>query len=248
MVTATLHTGNGLRAMLDLYEAYEQVVSETRNPDVEPFFDQYRGLFEQLNRIATSTGELIEGSLFNDDSVSELPLEPVTHLRYRRRNFAKFVATGRNLLEVGFNVGHSALLSLIVNPSLVYTGIDIGKCRYTHLCYDFLKRKFGSRVQLYIGDSRDILPRTSSGKFDRFHIDGGHSPEVSHSDLASTMKIADINSLILFDDAAADYVVSLISFYILTGHLRIERLPGSWEHGTHRVLSDQALLRVCKTL
>src|SRR5215813_10103136 len=234
--------------MLDLYEAYEKVVSETRNPDIEPFFGEYRGAFEQLNRIAASTGELIEGSLFNDDAVSELPLQPAPHLRYRRRNFAKFIATGRNLLEVGFNAGHSALLSLIVNPSLVYTGIDIGNFRYTHLCYQFLKQKFGSRVQLYIGDSRDILPRTCSGTFDRFHIDGGHSPEVSHSDLASTIKVADINSLILFDDAAADYVVSLISFYILTGHLSLERLPGSWEHGTPGVLSDQALLRVCKKL
>jgi len=234
--------------VLDLFHAYEQVVSETRDLEHEPFFTQYHDAYRELNRIAMSTGELVEGSLFNDNAVSELPDVPVPHLRYRRRNFAKYMSTGRNLLEVGFNAGHSALLALTVNPSLIYTGIDIGKHRYTRLCYDFLKKELGSRIHLYIGDSRNMLPRTESGKFDRFHIDGGHTPEVGHADLASVMKGAPINSIILFDDAAADHVVSLISFYVLTGYLSKEPLPAFWELGVRGEASDQALLRVCKKL
>jgi len=232
--------------MLDLYDAYENMVAETRDPNVEPFFTKYSDSFRELNRLATSTDELVEGSLFNDHLVRHLPPEPVPHLRYRRRNFAKFISTGRDFLEVGFNAGHSALLALTVNPSLVYTGIDIGKYEYTSRCYGFLKKEFGSRVNLHIGDSRDLLPRIAAGEFDRFHIDGGHSPEVSHSDLANTIKLAEINSLILFDDATADHILSVINFYVLTGHLRHERLSGFWEYGESSM--DQALLRVCKKL
>jgi hypothetical protein len=234
--------------MLDLYQAFSRVIQETRDLDVEPFFAEYCDTLEELNRIAVSTDEQIEGSLFNAHLVRELPLAPMAVYRYKRRNYVKYVASGRRLLEIGFNAGHSALLALIGNPYLTYTGVDIGKYRYTRLCYEFLKQKFGSRIEVFIGDSREILPRVESGIYDLLHIDGGHSAAVSHADLATLIKVADINSHILIDDASADYIVPVISFYILTGHLSSEQLPGFWEYIRPGVMPDQVLLRVCKKL
>jgi hypothetical protein len=234
--------------MLDLYQAYSRVIEQTVNPETEPFFEEYRNILEELHRVAMSTGEEIEGSLFNAHMVREMPLTPLEVYRYKRRNYVKYVASGSRLLEVGFNAGHSALLALTANPYLTYTGVDIGKYRYTHLCYEFLKKKFGSRINVFMGDSRELLPRVESGSFDLIHIDGGHSAAVSHADLASLIKIASINSHILFDDASADYIIPVVSFYILTGHLSSEQLPGFWEHIRAGVMPDQVLLRVCKNL
>jgi hypothetical protein len=234
--------------MLEIYDAFSRVIEQTKNPDIEPFFEEYVDILEELNRLAMSTGEEIEGSLFNAHLVRELSLTPIAVFRYKRRNYAKYVASGRRLLEVGFNAGHSALLALVANPHLTYTGIDIGKYKYTKICYEFLKKKFGDRINMFIGDSREMLPRVASGAYDLIHIDGGHSAVVSHSDLANLIKIAGINSHILFDDASADYIIPVVSFYILTGHLSSEQLPGFWENVRAGVMPDQVLLRVCKNL
>jgi hypothetical protein len=228
--------------MFDLYTQYARMITEIADKDKEPFYQEYCHYLIALNRIVMGTDEVIEGSLFYDHLIHNLDDVPDPAYRYKRRNFVRYVCTGRRLLEVGFNAGHSALLALTVNKYLTYHAIDIDKYRYTTLAYQYLQDIFGDRIQMLSGDSRDILPMVSRGSFDLMHIDGGHSATVSHADLASMIKIADINSVILFDDSNADYIEPFINFYITAGYLSPEDLMGTWEHKT------QVLLRVNKRL
>jgi len=229
--------------LIDIYSQYNRLLPELSKGDVEPLLADYQENLIKLNRIVESTGEKIEGSLFNAHEVTELGDVPFPPFRSKRINFIKYVCTGRTLLEVGFNAGHSALLALSVNKYLRYTGIDIGKYRYTHLSYEYLKSVFGDRIDMHFGDSRELMPPLRSGAYDLIHIDGGHGAGVSHADLTSAIKIAKPNSVILFDDAAADYMATVIHYYIMTGHLAETDVMGSWSRDY-----PQVLLRVNKPL
>jgi hypothetical protein len=232
----------------DLLRVFSGVVDRTANSGIEPFFEEYRETLEELNLLAISTGENIEGSLFNAHMVREMPFIPPEAYRHHRRNYVKYAASGSRLLEIGFNAGHAALLGLTANPYLTYTGIDSGRNRYSHLCYEFLKKKFASRIRVLIGDLPELLSRMESGTFDLIHVGGRHLTDPNRPDLASLIKVANVNSHILFNDVSAEYVASVISFYVLTGHLGWEQLPGLWEHSRPGVMRDQILLRVCKIL
>ncbi len=228
--------------MLDLYSEYANFLKEASSVDNEPFLEEYKDLLSDLNKHILSSNELIEGSLFYRHELRELPNVPDPYYRYKRRNYIRYICTGRNLLEIGFNGGHSALLALTANKQLTYSAIDIGKYAYTHAAFKFLKGHFGNRIYMYCGDSRDLLPRVSVGAYDLLHIDGGHGAEVSHADLASMIKIANVGSVILFDDCHADYMAQVIHFYIISGHLSPELVMGAWEN------EHQILLRVNKKL
>ena len=228
--------------MLDLYFEYRKFLVESNDFDREPFYDDYKDILLELNKAVLACNELVEGSLFYPHNLSDLSIIPDPVYRYKRRNYIRYVCTGYRLLEIGFNAGHSALLALTANKHLSYTAIDIGKYAYTHAAFRVLKAHFGNRVHLYCGDSRDLLPPVSVGAYDLLHIDGGHGAEVSHADLTSMIKIADVNSVILFDDSHADYMAQVIHYYIMTGHLSPETVMGTWE------LNHQVLLRVNKKL
>ena len=64
-----------------------------------------------------------------------------------------------NILEIGFNAGHSAELWLSVKPNIKVTSFDIGTHSYLTLGKDFIDRKFPGRHTLILGDSRETLPK-----------------------------------------------------------------------------------------
>jgi hypothetical protein len=70
--------------------------------------------------------------------MGELDDIPDPIYRYKRPNYLRYVTSGRCLLEIGFNAGHSALLALTANQYLTYTGIDICKYKYTRASFDYL--------------------------------------------------------------------------------------------------------------
>jgi hypothetical protein len=227
--------------MIDLYDCYNRFIEDVKF-DKEPFFEEYKERLSKLNALVFSTGEFLEGSLFSKHGGKEIDECPNPPFKFRRRNYVRYVVTGYSLLEIGFNAGHSALLALTANKHLKYTGVDIGRAKYTRVAYDFLKKEFGDRIDVYFGDSRSLLPTLSRNKYELFHIDGGHTAEIAHADLTSVMKIAPINSFILFDDSSTVHLAQIIQFYIIAGFLAPEYAMGSWEG------KDQVLLRVLKDM
>jgi hypothetical protein len=182
----------------------------------------------------------IEGNLFYYHESKELPSIPDVRRIHKRRNFAFYSLTGSSLLEIGFNAGHSALLALTMNPQLVYMGLDLGSHSYTKPCFEYLESAFPGRVTMLLGDSRDTLPRlthTHKGRFDLFHIDGGHGVNVAESDICNMLHIARPGDTILFDDLNVSRISLLCDYYIAKG-LVTEIRPHFWEK------REQILLRI----
>jgi hypothetical protein len=223
-----------------------------KDPDYEPAFDQYKDYLVGLNEICLKSNDQLEGNLFysGPQNFSD-DLAQVPELRYRnkRRDYATYSLSGSSLLEIGFNGGHSAMLALTVNPSLRYFGIDYGNHPYTRPCFEYLRQIFGDRIELWLGDSRDLVPalRHSHGyKFNLFHIDGGHDFGVAYADLCNVIDLSTDGDVILFDDTNSGVSVWLIDeicdFFAMKGMVTRLHCPRLWRSDQH------VLLRVNKKL
>ena len=108
----------------------------------------------------------------------------------------------KNILEIGFNGGHSAETMLQSSDKSYVVSVDIGFHHYVKFGYYFLKKKYKNRIKLLIGNSKEVLPQLvrSNKKFDLIFIDGGHDYDVVKSDLNNALKMSDKNTLIVVDD------------------------------------------------
>ena len=119
----------------------------------------------------------------------------------KAKNISNFVLNSNvtNVMEIGFNAGFSALLMLISNPKLHITCFDLGEHSYALPCFEQLKKTFGNRVELILGDSTKTL-LTQTGEYDLIHIDGGHSTEVASSDVIQSYRMSRHGTVLIMDD------------------------------------------------
>jgi len=104
-----------------------------------------------------------------------------------------------NLVEVGFNGGHSAALFFHANPDINLLSFDLCDHRYTELCLDYLKTKY--RIEFIKGDSIQTIPQHQNhSKYDMIHIDGGHGKNICSSDILNCKMFADEQSFLVIDD------------------------------------------------
>lgn len=217
-----------------------------RREDYEPAFDRYRRYLPELNAICVRSGDMLEGNLFYaapHDFADGTDLPPDAVYRWKRRNYATYVLSGSSLMEIGFNGGHSALLALTANPELRYHGMDFGNHPYTRPCFEYLRGVFGDRINLWIGDSRDLIPalRHSGGYcFDLFHIDGGHDFQVAYSDMCNVIDLAKDGDVILFDDTNSGVSVwfldEIADFFCIKGLVSRIECPTLWRSNQHVLL------------
>jgi predicted O-methyltransferase YrrM len=146
-----------------------------------------------LMQIVKECNESLEGHIFDD------ALHGPNIFLPKRQNIILASQNSKNALEIGFNSGFSALLILIANPTIKLTCVDIGHHRYTIPCFQQLKKDFGDRIELLIGDSREVVP-TINDTFDLVHIDGGHSLNVAEKDITNTYNLLNNNAIIVMDD------------------------------------------------
>jgi len=195
---------------------------------VEPFVDAYAEDLDQLNQRVSASGEPLEGNLFYFHHGDYLGLPPHPDRRAKRRMLAAYAQSGRRLLEIGFNAGHSALLCLAANPDLQYVGIDIGEHAYMRPCYDYLRQRFGERIEIIEGDSAQVLEtlRRRGARFDLFHVDGGHSVERAYADLAGIVALSRDGQTLLLDDVNAKSVRAAANLLTMQGCLSPVSLLG----------------------
>ena len=145
-----------------------------------------------LKPILNAIGEPLEGNIFDDG-------DNIDFFLLKRKNVILACQNKKKALEIGFNSGYSAVLILLSNPEIRLTCVDIGWHRYVIPCYEQIKRDFGDRIHLIIGDSRSIIPNIYD-KFDLIHIDGGHTLDIAESDIVHTHNKLLNNSVIIMDD------------------------------------------------
>lgn len=95
----------------------------------------------------------------------------------------------KNMLEIGFNAGHSSCIVLTLLNDVTIDSTDIGLHDITIPNSKIVKEKFGDRFNFTLIDSKKLTPVV--GKYDFVFIDGDHSyPGVSADfDFAKKSKI-----------------------------------------------------------
>ena len=180
---------------LFVYKGYIQGQDTFFSKELQSLFQWNR--YIQTTLIPLIGKEALEGSLWN----RHLTTEPNSALFQKQKNLYRIARdlSGTMVCEVGFNAGFSAALWLLTNPSIHLLCLDLGEHSYTRPTFEALKKEFGDRIELLVGDSQKTMKTVSVG-YDLVHVDGGHSEQVAKSDCEQALRILKPQGLLLLDD------------------------------------------------
>jgi predicted O-methyltransferase YrrM len=106
----------------------------------------------------------------------------------------------KNILEIGFNGGHSSEFFLN-NSNANILSFDLGIHDYLSYGKRYIDNVFPNRHTLILGDSILTIPKYQTDiKFDIIFIDGGHEYSVAKADLENCKRFAHSESIVIMDD------------------------------------------------
>jgi len=110
----------------------------------------------------------------------------------------------KEVMEIGFNGGHSAELFLKNNININLTSFDLGRYAYVEVGKEYIDKTYPERHKLILGDSTKTIPQfinnNKDKKFDLIFIDGGHLYEIAKSDMDNCYLLAHKNTIVAVDD------------------------------------------------
>ena len=110
----------------------------------------------------------------------------------------------KNVMEIGFNAGHSAEFFLHFNKSLKLTSFDLGVHDYVLQAKEYIDVMYPNRHELILGDSTITVPKyfenNKNIKFDVIFIDGMHQVEYFIRDLNNSIQYLSHDGIIFIDD------------------------------------------------
>ena len=170
---------------------------------------KYQYVLENLNNIVTESGEKLEGNIFYEHDTYGT-YNQVLDFENKRYNLFYYARQAYNIVEIGFNGGHSTLLYLIANQSSKIQLFDLGEHSYSKKCFEYLNKEFPNRLSIIWGDSTKTVEEFKTNiKYDFIHIDGGHTKFIAESDFYNCKQLADEDSLILIDDTQCEPLLSI---------------------------------------
>ena len=172
---------------VDTTHQYNEVIGRNQN------------IIQDLNEIIKKSGELLEGNVFYEHHSQDFNVH--SDFQNKRYNLFHYGKLAVDILEIGFNAGHSALLYLLANSYSRIHFFDLGEHQYSRSCYDYLDEKFPGRLSVVWGDSTQTIPLYQSPqRFDFIHIDGGHTRFIAESDFYNCKSLAKPKALVMIDD------------------------------------------------
>ena len=130
----------------------------------------------------------------------------------------------KNILEIGFNAGHSTLIFLLSHPTSKIYCFDTCQHPYTKLCFEYLSVNFPGRLELIEGKSVEQLSgfklKNKDLICDIIHIDGDHEISNANGDFFHTLSYANFKSFLIFNDTHLAWLKMLWDGYIRDLHLK----------------------------
>lgn len=109
-----------------------------------------------------------------------------------------------NIVEIGFNAGHSSEVFLNANPRIKVTSFDDGSHDYYKYGQDYIHSKYPDRHTLIVGKSEHTIPHYTSAnpekKFDLIFIDGSSKYSEVKCDLLNCKDLAHKDTIVIMDD------------------------------------------------
>lgn len=234
-ITNFLRIHNGLVSMYDGIVFVDGGVYTKTLEGCEPILKKLEEIC--IEKMGSS---VVEGNCFckNGDITTRLP-----ELIPKQQNLFSLGITAKNILEIGFNAGHSALLFLMANKTSKIVCFDICHYPYARPCFDYLQSLFGDRLELVEGDSTVTVPdyctKFTGHTFDVVHIDGSHDIQIARQDVENTLSVA--TDVVIFDDTQDASLNSLVDEYIAKGTVveMTMRKTDTYEHRITRKLVNK---------
>lgn len=110
----------------------------------------------------------------------------------------------QNVMEIGFNAGHSAEIFLKFNKKIHLTSFDINVHEYVKHGVEYIQNNYKDRHIIVYGDSNISVPQyikdNPGKKFDLIFIDGGHDYDIVNKDMENCLQLCHENTIIVMDD------------------------------------------------
>ncbi len=186
--------------------------------DYKKLLNENKFLFNKLNEICLEIGEPVEGNCFYEHLNIN---NKINELIYKQMNHVSLGRISNNIMEIGFNAGHSSLLYLLSNPKNKITIFDLCEHKYTLPCFNFLCEIFPGRLRIFPGDSTKTIPEFINNNknefFDLIHIDGCHITDIANKDFFNSLKLA--SSIMIWDDTQIFDLNVLFNNYLINGYI-----------------------------
>jgi predicted O-methyltransferase YrrM len=165
--------------------------------------------FENLKKIVETYNCLPEGSCY----YSHMSFSVDKGKDNLRKNLISLAKESKNILEIGFNMGHSAILMLTANPDCVIECHDACVNIYTEKCMHYVSQQFPGRIKIVKGNSVSTLRQYNRQAPDLVHMDGSKVPEIQYLDFIAVSQICRENhTVIVFNDVWIDNVRRITSY------------------------------------
>lgn len=186
------HYEHKIRYMLNFLISAKDFIINNHINNAKEYINQ------NLLPIIYNCGELLEGNIFmthNSTHYTDI-------YSHKAKNISNLLLNPnlKNVLEIGFNSGFSALLMLLSNSNMKLTCIDLGDHSYAMPCYYKLKETFGDRINIIFGNSAIVLQNMKDCDYDLIHIDGGHGTGIAASDIVNSYRLSKQGTIIIMDD------------------------------------------------
>ena len=110
----------------------------------------------------------------------------------------------KEIMEIGFNAGHSAETLLSANPTAHLTSFDLGRVNAMQYGKEYIDATYPGRHTLIVGDSTKTVPQfkldNPNKRFDVIFIDGGHTYNVAKPDIVHSSGLSHSDTIVIVDD------------------------------------------------